>query len=80
MIPLLAENMPRHDEAWPWICAILASGNAVQYGRDWLRERRYQAGMAAAAKELAEARDRHRTDLLTMIPALTRVLDWLNQS
>ena len=59
-----------------WICGILATANAAQYARDWFRERRYQAAMAKKDEVLAAAQELHRTDLMQMMPALTRVLDW----
>lgn len=62
-----------------WICVILAAANSVQYVRDWRRESRYQKEIAKRDTALAEAQARHRTDLITMIPALTRVLDFMKQ-
>lgn len=65
------------DETWKWFCGLLVSANVAQYARDWMRERRVQKVVAEKDAELREAQALHRADLMTMMPALTRVLDWV---
>lgn len=71
---------PPAGDPWPWICGVLATANAVQYGRDWLRERRYQQSMTHCAEALAASELSHRQTMATMIPTLTLVLDEMRKS
>lgn len=64
----------------PWIAGVLASANAVQYGRDWLRERRYQREMQRCAEALAASELAHRQTMATMLPTLALVLDEMKKS
>ena len=65
------------DPLLKWAVGILVAANSVQYARDWARERRYQRAMAEKDAAIAAAQSAHRADLVTMLPALTRVLDWV---